>query len=212
MDTAAATQTEALGRWVAELQWGDVPTRVQGRLRLVLLDVLGVTLLGAQDPEQQRLVDAWDLVPGPAPVVGTGHRTSVESAAWLNASALVRLELDEGNKFAKGHPAAHGFPAVLALAAARDAAPGDLLASLLVAYEVASRFGRATSLRDGAHPHGSWGVAGAAAARGCSGSTARPPRRPSTPGQVCRSPATSPVLWTVTGSETRGWERLTSLG
>ncbi len=165
MDTAAATQTEALGRWVAELQWGDVPTRVQGRLRLVLLDVLGVTLLGAQDPEQQRLVDAWDLVPGPAPVVGTGHRTSVESAAWLNASALVRLELDEGNKFAKGHPAAHGFPAVLALAAARDAAPGDLLASLLVAYEVASRFGRATSLRDGAHPHGSWGVAGAAA--GC---------------------------------------------
>lgn len=165
VDAAAATQTATLGRWVAELRWDTVPDRVQRRLRLVLLDVLGVTLVGAQDPEQQRLVDVWDLVPGPAPVVGSGHRTSVEAAAWLNASALVRLELDEGNKFAKGHPAAHGFPAVLALAAARDAAPGDLLAALVAAYEVASRFGRATSLRDGAHPHGSWGVSGAAA--GC---------------------------------------------
>lgn len=165
MDTAVATQTAALGRWVAELQWVDVPARVQSRLRLVLLDVLGVTLVGAQDPEQQRLVAVWDLVPGPAPVMGSGHRSSVEAAAWLNASALVRLELDEGNKFAKGHPAAHGFPAVLALAAARDASAGDLLAALLAAYEVASRFGRATSLRDGAHPHGSWGVPGAAA--GC---------------------------------------------
>jgi len=36
---------------------------------------------------------------------------------------------------------------------------------LMVAYEVAARFGRATTLRPGSHPHGSWGVAGAAA--GC---------------------------------------------
>lgn len=165
MDATAAAHTATLGHWVAGLQWGQVPEPVQARLRLVLLDVLGVTLVGAHDTEQRRLVEAWDLLPGPAPVLGGGYDTSIEAAAWLNASALVRLELDEGNKFAKGHPAAHGFPAVLALAAARDAAHGDLLAALVAAYEVASRFGRATSLREGAHPHGSWGVPGAAA--GC---------------------------------------------
>jgi 2-methylcitrate dehydratase PrpD len=138
---------------------------VRDRLRLVLIDVLGVTLAGARDPEQQRLLEAWDVLPGPSPVLGAGHLTSVEAAAWLNASALVRLELDEGNKYAKGHPAAHGFPAVLALAAAMDASGEELLASLLAAYEVSSRFGRATRLRPGLHPHGSWGVPGAAA--GC---------------------------------------------
>ncbi|HET7400100.1 MAG TPA: MmgE/PrpD family protein [Intrasporangium sp.] len=166
MDAATMRHTAAVGQWVAGLTWDAVPTAVRARLRLVLLDVLGITMVGARDPEQRRLVQAWDPSPGPAPVFGSGVSTAVETAAWLNATALVRLELDEGNKFAKGHPAAHGFPAVLALAAARDADAETLLPALLAAYEVASRFGRATTLRPGMHPHGSWGVTGAAA--GCS--------------------------------------------
>jgi hypothetical protein len=131
----------------------------------VLLDTLGVTVLGARQEAQRRIVTAWDPEPGRAPLIGAGRTTTVEAAAWLNATALVRLEFDEGHKQAKGHPAAHGVPAVLALAAHRDAPGPDLMAALVVAYEVAARFGRATRLRPRMHPHGSWGVAGAAA--GC---------------------------------------------
>ena len=97
-----------------------------------------------------------------------------DAAAWLNGVALVSLELDEGHKYAKGHPAAHGFPAVLALAAELDSTGADTAAALLAAYEVAARFGRATTLRAGAHPHGSWGVPGAAAGLR---PAARPPAR-----------------------------------
>lgn len=159
-----AEATGALGAWAADLRWDDVPPEVRDRLSLVLLDSLGVMWLGAAQPEQQALVAAWDLAPGPAPVVGAGC-TTVEAATWLNAAALVRLELDEGNKFARGHPGAHSLPAVLALAAGRGASGPDTAAALLVGYEVAARFGRATTLRPGAHPHGNWGVTGAAA--GC---------------------------------------------
>lgn len=161
--TRAATVD--LGAWVSRLRWSDVPAAVQARLHLVLLDSLGVTVLGARQPEQQALVQAWRSPVGSAPLIGAGCLVGVEAAAWLNATAMVRLELDEGNKHAAGHPAAHGFPAVLALAADLDATGPDTAAALLVAYEVAARFGRATRLRPGAHPHGSWGVPGAAA--GC---------------------------------------------
>ncbi len=161
----ARDATDEVGAWAATLGWTDVPAAVQDRLALVLLDLLGVTLLGARQPEQRALVDAWRPSPGPSPLVGAGCATTVEAAAWLNATALVRLELDEGHKHAAGHPAAHGFPAVLALAADLGSTGPDTLAALVVAYEVAARFGRATRLRPGAHPHGSWGVAGAAA--GC---------------------------------------------
>ncbi|MEQ4299987.1 MmgE/PrpD family protein [Plantactinospora sp. B6F1] len=154
-----------LGDWVAGLSWSDVPARVRERLELVLLDSLGVTVVGARQPEQRALVAAWHPAPGPAPLFGAGHRTTVEAAAWLNATALVRLELDEGHKYAKGHPAAHGLPAVLALAAELGRPGTETMAALLAGYEVAARFGRATGLRPGAHPHGGWGVAGAAA--GC---------------------------------------------
>ncbi|MGY2064299.1 MmgE/PrpD family protein [Blastococcus sp. SYSU DS0619] len=161
----AREATQALGQWVAELQWADVPADARERLSLVLLDSLGVTVLGARQPEQRALVAAWRPGAGPAPLVGGGLSTTVEAAAWLNASALVRLELDEGHKYAKGHPGAHGLPAVLALAADLHASGPDTAAALMAAYEVAARFGRATRLRPGMHPHGSWGVAGAAA--GC---------------------------------------------
>ncbi|MEU8342541.1 MmgE/PrpD family protein [Spirillospora sp. NPDC048832] len=165
MDTDAGAATARLGEWVAGLDVADVPGPVLDRLSLVLLDAIGVTALGAGLPETRALRAAWDAPAGPAPLIGAGRCASVDAAAWLNAVALVCLELDEGNKYAKGHPAAHGFPAVLALAAERDASGADTAAALLAAYEVASRFGRASRLRPGAHPHGSWGVAGAAA--GC---------------------------------------------
>ncbi|MCW3839592.1 MmgE/PrpD family protein [Micromonospora yasonensis] len=154
-----------LGAWVAGLRWADVPGAARDRLGLVLLDSLGVTVVGARQPEQRALAAAWRPAAGPAPLVGGGGTTTVEAAAWLNATAMARLELDEGHKYAKGHPAAHGLPAVLALAADLGASGPETMAALLAAYEVAARFGRATTLRAGMHPHGSWGVAGAAA--GC---------------------------------------------
>ncbi|WP_433461570.1 MmgE/PrpD family protein [Spirillospora sp. CA-128828] len=163
--TNAGKATARLGEWVARLDVAELPGPVLDRLSLVLLDVMGVTALGADQDETRTLCSAWNAPGGPAPLIGGGRCVSVDAAAWLNAVALVCLELDEGNKYAKGHPAAHGFPAVLALAGELDASGRDTAAALIAAYEVASRFGRASRLRPGAHPHGSWGVAGAAA--GC---------------------------------------------
>lgn len=154
-----------LAGWAALLEWSDVPDTVRRRLELVLFDALGVTAVGGRLPERTALVRTWDPPPGHCPLLGTPVRTTPDVAAWLNGAAMVSLELDEGSKFAAGHPAAHGFPAVLALAAQLDADGPTTATALLVAYEVAARFGRATRLRAGTHPHGNWGVTGAAA--GC---------------------------------------------
>lgn len=165
MSGDALRATAELGSWAAALRWEDVPDPVRARLPLVLLDVLGACATGARLPEQRALVEAWDPASGPAPLIGGGRSVSAADAAWLNGIATVSLELDEGNKYARGHPAAHGFPAVLALAARLNADGPTTAAALLVAYEVAARFGRVTLLNAGTHPHGNWGVTGAAA--GC---------------------------------------------
>ncbi|GAB3694906.1 MmgE/PrpD family protein [Saccharopolyspora tripterygii] len=154
---------QRLGEWAAELRWSDVPDEVRERVLTVLVDAVAVTALGSREPAQRALVDAWDPPAGPAPLFGTGRSVAVDAAAWLNATASVRLELDDGHRLAGGHPAAHGFPAVLALASRAATTGADLCSALLVAYEVAARFGRATRLRQGTHPHGNWGVAGAGA-------------------------------------------------
>jgi 2-methylcitrate dehydratase PrpD len=162
---AVRSAVAGLGGWVAGLRWPDVPADVRERVLTVLVDAVAVTALGAREPAQRALVEAWDAPAGPAPLFGTGRAVTADTAAWLNATASVRLELDDGHRLAGGHPAAHGFPAVLALAARRGIPGEELCCALLAAYEVSARFGRATRLRPGTHPHGNWGVAGAAA--GC---------------------------------------------
>lgn len=158
----AINAVRELGTWAAEVTAADVPEHVWERLELVLLDHLGVTLAGARTPEGRALA-ATLSEDGPAPVLGTRRSVPIDVAAWTNATLACSLELDEGNKHARGHPAIHVFPAVLAAAAASDVSGQGLREALLVGYEVAARAGLATVLHRGLHPHGSWGALGAAA-------------------------------------------------
>jgi 2-methylcitrate dehydratase PrpD len=74
--------------------------------------------------------------------------------------------MDEGNRFARGHPAIHVIPAAMAISQKRGASAEDFIAAVMVGYEVGSRLGAASSLRGAMHPHGTWGTIGAAAAAG----------------------------------------------
>jgi 2-methylcitrate dehydratase PrpD len=86
-------------------------------------------------------------------------------AAFLTGLAGTAVELDEGNYPAGGHPAIHALAAALAEAPLHPQASGTgLLAAFEAGYEAGARVGAATTLRPAAHPHGTWGVIGAAAA------------------------------------------------
>lgn len=156
----------ALGEFTTALEYERLPAVVRDRTRLVLTDLLGVTVAGARTPELRALLAAWAPPPGPVPVLGADARTSPDAAAWLNGTAACALELDEGNKHAQGHPAAHAVFAALAAAGAADrpVAGPELLSAVVAGYEVAARFGHATRRRPDLHTHGHWGTTGAGAA------------------------------------------------
>jgi 2-methylcitrate dehydratase PrpD len=139
---------------------------VRERVGLMLTDLLGVTLAGARTPEMQALVQAWASPSGDTRVPGSRARTTPEVAAYLSAVAGCMLELDEGNKFATGHPAAHVvFAAIAAAQMSAEETPGERFVTAVTAgYEVAARFGRATRRDPRWHTHGHWGATGAACA------------------------------------------------
>lgn len=143
-----------------------LPAAVRTRLPLVLTDLLGVTLVGMRTPEMRSLVAAWDAPPGPFRVLGAPLLTTAETGAYLSAVAACGLELDEGNKYAAGHPAAHVvFAAMAATLMSQEEIRGRrFLAAVASGYEVAARFGRATRRRPEWHTHGHWGATGAATA------------------------------------------------
>lgn len=129
-----------------------------------LIDSFAVALAGAQTPEVRRLVETWPMPAGDSTVWGTDRTTDPATATLINGISLCSLELDEGNKFARGHPGAHVLPAAVAEAERLGSSAEDLRAAFLAGYEVAARIARGFQPRPGLHPHGTWGAIGAAVA------------------------------------------------
>ncbi|MCQ4160200.1 MmgE/PrpD family protein [Roseomonas sp. GC11] len=150
---------EEWGRFAASFSFADLPEEARDRTRLVLLDSIGVIAAGMQEPELASLLrQPTYAAGGTAIAIGAGHTLPPLLAAFANGTAGTMLELDEGNQYARGHPAIHVVPAALA-AAPRDGAA--LLGAMALGYELGARIGIASKLRVTMHPHGTWGTLGA---------------------------------------------------
>jgi aconitate decarboxylase len=167
-----AQLTRGLASFAANLQFDDLPPTLVERIKLHILDGIGVCLHGAALPWTQRL-RAFVLAEGGAAVAGlwgTGERTSVTQAVLVNSTAGHAFEMDDIHKESVLHPNSLAVPVVLALADAHPTASGrDLLTAIVAGYEVGTRVGNAATTAlflNGFHPQGTSGTFVAAAAAG----------------------------------------------
>src|SRR5688500_3346108 len=157
---------ETLSRFLCSATLADIPAEARDRARWVIADCIPVVAAGMQQPEMKAFVvkHLARAASGSAWVIGTGRRAAVLDAALLNGTAGTWLELDEGNLFAKGHPGIQVVPAAIAMAQDIGSTGSDLLAAVALGYEVSARISRAAETRLSIHPHGTYGVIGAAVA------------------------------------------------
>jgi 2-methylcitrate dehydratase PrpD len=159
---------DTLSDFVCRTRVQDLDDALRRHGRWIIADSIPVIAAGMQGAEMRALVAAQleSAAPGKAWVIGTGRRTNPVDAALLNGTAGVWLELDEGNLVAKGHPGIQVVPAALAAAQEIGASGSDLLLAVILGYEVSARISRAAKVRIAVHPHGTYGVIGAAVAVG----------------------------------------------
>lgn len=158
----------ALSAFVCEARVQDLPSEALERARWVIADSLAVIAAGMQAAEMKSF-GARYLSSAPARgawVIGAGRRARRYDAALLNGAAGTWFELDEGNVHAAGHPGIQLVPAAIAYAQEETASGAELLLATVLGYEVSSRIAHAASMRPLVHPHGTWGVIGAAVAVG----------------------------------------------
>jgi 2-methylcitrate dehydratase PrpD len=158
------TYLDELCRFLAGCRFEDLPQDVVRQAGLVVADTVAAIAAGSAEPEMAALTARLAAAPGPAAVIGTGLRTEAGKAALLNGTAGTFLEMDEGNRFSRGHPAIHILPAVLAVAETEGMSGRDAVLAFVLGYEVGARLGGAARLRAAMHPHGTWGTVAAAVA------------------------------------------------
>ncbi len=160
----------AFCRFLSETGFRELPSSVIAHAGHVLLDTLGVMVAGSAAPELNQLASRLPVSSSrDEGVTCPGRSGNYEplAAALLNGVAGSSLEFEEGNSRAMGHPAIQLIPALIADAEDGGLSGKDLLRGLILGYETASRVSRASSMRKGLHPTGTWGVVGSAIGVGC---------------------------------------------
>jgi 2-methylcitrate dehydratase PrpD len=161
-------EIETLARFVAETRLQDIPEAVRAHARITLLDTLGVILAGSTRPEvaalRVRLVSVAGGGKG-ATVYASGWPVSdPRTAALLNGIAGRAIELCEGLRLVSGQAAMQALPGVLAVGEAAGSSGADILAALILGYDVAGRLASGFTPRPLAHQNGQVSLLAAAAA------------------------------------------------
>ncbi len=160
----------SLCEFLSEVNPASVPSSVEEHARLVLLDTIGVIIGGSHTREVNRLAGEFSLTEGEKKGVICPGREELFpplNAALLGGISGSSLEYEEGNSRAMGHPAIQIVPAVIVAGQSEDLTVERVLGGLIAGYEAASRVSRASSMRKGLHPTGTWGVVGCALGAGC---------------------------------------------
>lgn len=156
-----------LARSAAATEFSAAPTAVRERIIALVADCLAVTSLGSRRQELRRLTSTHgEVTPtGSATVIGSARGWPPATAALLNGTALAADQLQDDHRSARGHPASHVVPAVLAYAEELDASAEAALSAILAGYEVGARIGIAMGGTPASvHDIGTWGEIAVAAA------------------------------------------------
>ena len=157
---------DQLAEFVAETRWEDFDPAAIAAAKDVVLDTIGAILAGSRLRENANFAALATTMSGPGEATIFGHQGQVQPvwAAMVNATAGVSLEMDEGNRLGGGHPSIHVTPGAIAVGEDLGRSGREVLASIIVGYEVISRIGAATTVKAEVHSHGTWGTIGTAAA------------------------------------------------
>src|SRR5680860_513760 len=166
---AVLAEESDLISFLANLEFAALPEDVVRDASLRLLDQAGIILAGTQELPARLAIDYAVRRRGSPEslILGTSERVDAEHAAFANGVSGHVLELDDGNRFAMGHPGVVVVPVVLALGEAIHATGQDAVAAIVAGYEMFVRLGSAMNpshYNRGFHTTGTIGTLAATAA------------------------------------------------
>ncbi|MFC2046312.1 MmgE/PrpD family protein [Chloroflexota bacterium] len=145
---------ERFATYGAGLKYEDIPRDAVRSAKWLVFDSLGAGLGGYRSPLGRKVAEfsVRQMPSDLSAVLGDGRRSTPEGAAFANATMIKILGMDESHRMA-GHIAAQVMTAALAVGEANHIGGRDLIVSMVAAYDLAVRVGRAVR-----HPQGKRGL------------------------------------------------------
>src|SRR3977135_1741354 len=156
-----------LGRWVCQTTFDSLPPDVVEATKNRVLDVIGLSLAGADTAFGRSVLDAANAIspPGPCRVFGTGNGLGVTMAAFVNGAWSQALEYDDTHNESIVHMSSPSVAAALAIADTAKISGRDLITAIAVGNAISCRAGSVAPgqfHRRGFHPSGLFATFGVA--------------------------------------------------
>jgi 2-methylcitrate dehydratase PrpD len=163
--------TGKLAAFITGLKFQSLPPEVVQKAKHCVMDTLGAALAGSKTADGVIAKKAAEkLSPRKESTLITGKgKVGVLEAALANGIMSHALELDDGNRYAMGHPGVATIPAALALAEKEKRGGKEVIPAIVAGYEIFGRVGAGgnpSHFNRGFHTTGTCGTFAAAAAAG----------------------------------------------
>lgn len=166
--------TKRFAHFIASTNYEDIPEEALAEAKLRLMDTIGAIFSGRTGwaYEEAFLQAMRGLGAGEAEIIGrksAENRFPAPRAAMINATFAHAIELDDGHKYAGVHAGAVIIPAALAMGRELKSTGKEILAAIVIGYEVVYRLAVAQSpnlIDRGFHPSATCDTAGAMAVAG----------------------------------------------
>ena len=164
--------TRILSEFAAGLSYDGLPPEVAERVKLLMLDNVGIALRArfeaGSTPSLVAAAAKLGLAGGTATVIGDTQGYTPPGAALVNGTLAHSLDFDDTHAPGSLHPSAPIVPAALAAAEMSGAGGAQVIAAIVAGYEVQIRLsmalGPSQHYARGFHPTATCGVFGATAA------------------------------------------------
>lgn len=166
--------TEILTHYIAKLQYEDLPQEVVKITKMYILDYYAACFAGKKINRKFNNIieNIFFETAGreESSVLCSNLKLPVGNAAFLNAIYAHGADMDDGNRKAMGHVAAHVMSTIFALSETLEVSGKDIITAINVGYEVYNRVAAAVQpglVRRGFHSTGTAGAiaCGAASAK-----------------------------------------------
>ena len=143
--TAQQTTIGLLAQAIRSFDVESVSPAAIQQAKLLLLDTIGCGLAGRREPVAQAVLKAGSRAAGPCAVIGQSAKTGPSDAVLLNGALIRVLDLNDyvigeahGEPESAGHPS-DNIPVALAVGSARRRAGAEILAAIVLGYELYAR-------------------------------------------------------------------------
>ncbi len=133
--------TKKLSEFAISTDFKNLPIEVINEAKLCFLDWLGVTIVGANDPQVNSLLQVIELIGGKkqATLIGKNIKSSILNATLMNGMSSHLFDYDDTSVEFLGHASVTLFPCLLALSEWMGLSGKQFLTAYIIGFEIGCR-------------------------------------------------------------------------